>query len=88
MTRLGIAFIYRSNSREGYKVGMFVGVMGDVSISEEKRETYVAQMLAVLTQGGMMQYDTIQLYGKNIMLIHKPEFDTDRGVVEWQYNLY
>lgn len=38
---------------------MFVGVMGDVSISEEKRETYVAQMLAVLTQGGMMQYDTI-----------------------------
>lgn len=65
---------------------MFVGVMGDVSISEEKRETYVAQMLAVLTQGGMMQYDTIQLYGKNIILIHKPEFDTDRGVVEWQYN--
>lgn len=67
-------------------MGMFVGVMGDVSISEEKRETYVAQMLAVLTQGGMMQYDTIQLYGKNIILIHKPEFDTDRGVVEWQYN--
>ena len=67
-------------------MGTFVGVMGDVSISEEQRETYVAQMLAVLTQGGMMQYDTIQLYGKNIMLILNPEFDTDRGVVEWQYN--
>ena len=40
-------------------MGMFVGVMGDVSISKEKRETYVAQMLAVLTQGGLMQYDTI-----------------------------
>lgn len=33
-----------------------------------------------------MQYDTIQLYGKNVMLIHKPEFDTDRDVVDWQYN--
>ena len=67
-------------------MGTFVGVMGDVSIPKEHWETYAAQMLTVLTQGGMMQYDTIQLYGKNIMLIHKPEFDTDRGVVEWQYN--
>ena len=67
-------------------MGTFVGVMGDVSIPKEHWETYAAQMLTVLTQGGMMQYDTIQLYGKNIMLIQKPEFDTDRGVVEWQYN--
>ncbi len=67
-------------------MGTLVGVMGDVSIPKEHWETYAAQMLTVLTQGGMMQYDTIQLYGKNIMLIHKPEFDTDRGVVEWQYN--
>lgn len=67
-------------------MGTLVGVMGDVSIPKEHWETYAAQMLTVLTQGGMMQYDTIQLYGKNIMLIHKPEFDTDRSVVEWQYN--
>ena len=67
-------------------MGTFVGIMGDVSIPKEHWEIYVTQMLAVLTQGGMMQYDTIQLYGKNIMLIHKPEFDTDRGVVDWQYN--
>lgn len=67
-------------------MGTFVGVMGDVSIPKEQWKTYVEQMLTVLTQGGMMQYDTIQLYGKNMMLIHKPEFDTDRGVVEWQYN--
>ena len=51
-------------------MGTFVGVMGDVSIPKEHWEIYVTQMLAVLTQGGMMQYDTIQLYGKNIMLIH------------------
>ena len=67
-------------------MGTFVGVMGNVSIPKEQWETYVEQMLTVLTQGGMMQYDTIQLYGKNIMLVHKPEFDTDRGVVDWQYN--
>ena len=67
-------------------MGTFVGVMGNVSIPKEQWETYVEQMLTVLTQGGMMQYDTIQLYGKNIMLAHKPEFDTDRGVVDWQYN--
>ena len=67
-------------------MGTYVGVMGDVSIPKEHWETYAAQMLTVLTQGGMMQYDTIQLYGKNIMLIQKPEFDTDRGVVDWQYN--
>ena len=51
-------------------MGTFVGVMGDVSIPKEHWEIYVTQMLAVLTQGGMMQYDTIRLYGKNIMLIH------------------
>ena len=67
-------------------MGTFVGLIGDISIPKGHLETCVAQMLAVLTQGGMMQYDTIQLYGKNIMLIHKPEFDTDRGVVDWQYN--
>lgn len=67
-------------------MGTYVGVMGDISIPKEQWKTCVAQMLAVLTQGGMMQYDTIQLYGKNIMLIHKPEFDTDRGVIDWQYN--
>lgn len=45
-------------------MGTLVGVMGDVSIPKEHWETYAAQMLTVLTQGGMMQYDTIQLYGK------------------------
>ena len=67
-------------------MGTYVGVMGDVSVPKEHWETCVEQMLPVLTQGGMMQYDTIQLYGKNIIVVHKPEFDTDRGVVEWQYN--
>ena len=33
-------------------MGTFVGVMGDVSIPKEQWETYVAQMLTVLTQGG------------------------------------
>ena len=40
-------------------MGTLVGVMGDVSIPKEHWETYAAQMLTVLTQGGMMQYDTI-----------------------------
>ena len=60
-------------------MGTFVGIVGKTEVSKEHLETYVKQMLQVWRCGGMMQYETIRLYGRNITLIHSPEFDVD----EW-----
>lgn len=67
-------------------MGTFVGVMGDVSIPEERQDRYVAQMMAVLTHGGMLQSEGIRLCGRFIALIHLPEFDADSGCMEVGYN--
>ena len=47
-------------------MGTFVGITGKTEVPEDCLETYVKQMLTVWKYGGMMQYETVRLYGKNI----------------------
>ena len=67
-------------------MGTFVGIAGEVSIPEERQREYVAQIMTVLTHGGMLQSETIRLFGRFVTLIHFPEFDVDSGCLEWGYN--
>lgn len=67
-------------------MGTFVGIVGKTEVPKEHLETYVKQMLTVWTYGGMMQYETVRLYGKSITLIHSPEFDADEWYMICQYN--
>lgn len=67
-------------------MGTFVGIVGKTEVPKEHLETYVKQMLTVWKYGGMMQYETVRLYGKNITLIHSPEFDADEWYMICQYN--
>ena len=67
-------------------MGTFVGIAGEVSIPEERQREYVAQIMTVLTHGGMLQSETIRLFGRFVTLIHFPEFDVDSGYLEWDYN--
>ena len=48
-------------------MGTFVGIVGKTEVPKEHLETYVKQMLTVWKYGGMMQYETVRLYGKNII---------------------
>lgn len=67
-------------------MGTFVGIVGKTEVPKEHLETYVKQMLTVWKYGGMMQYETVRLYGKSITLIHSPEFDADEWCMICQYN--
>lgn len=67
-------------------MGTFVGIVGKTEVPKEHLETYVKQMLTVWKYGGMMQYETVRLYGKSITLIHSPEFDADEWYMICQYN--
>ena len=67
-------------------MGTFVGIAGEVSIPEERQREYVAQIMTVLTHGGMLQSETIRLFGRFVTLIHFPEFDVDSGYLEFSYN--
>lgn len=67
-------------------MGTFVGIAGEVSIPEEHQRKYVSHMLIILSHGGMLQSETIRLFGRFVTLIHFPEFDVDSGYLEWGYN--
>mgnify|MGYP004666729785 CR=1 FL=1 len=67
-------------------MGTFIGIAGDVSVPEERQRGYVAQIMTVLTHGGMLQSETIRLFGRFVTLIHFPEFDVDSGCLEFNYN--
>ena len=67
-------------------MGTFVAIAGEVSIPEERQREYVAQIMTVLTHGGMLQSETIRLFGRFVTLIHFPEFDVDSGCLEFNYN--
>ena len=69
-------------------MGTFVGIVGKTEVPKEHLETYVKQMLTVWKYGGMMQYETVRLYGKSITLIHSPEFDADEWYMICQYNYF
>ena len=67
-------------------MGTFVGIAGEVSIPEERQYEYVSHMLTILSNGGMLQSETVRLYGRFVTLIHFPEFDVDSGYLEFNYN--
>ena len=66
----------------------FVGIVGKTEVPKDRLDCYVEQMLTVWRCGGMMQYETVRLYGKNITLIHSPKFDADEWYMICQYNYF
>ena len=48
-------------------MGTFVGIVGNTEVPKDRLDCYVEQMLTVWRCGGMMQYETVRLYGKNII---------------------
>lgn len=68
-------------------MGTFASYNGNMEIPEEKREIFAEQMLKILNYGGMLQFERVNIYGKQIALIKPPEPDAD-GELEFHYNYF
>lgn len=68
-------------------MGTFAEYSGTFSIPEEKREQFTAHMLKLLNYGGMMQFETVSLYGCELYLL-KPVRELSDGKVNFHYNYF
>lgn len=68
-------------------MGTFAGFLGNPTIPEEKRDEFNRRMLYLLEQGGMLNIEQIQIYGKQIGLFAPLKPDEDNCVV-FRYNWF
>lgn len=68
-------------------MGTFGGYSGSKKIPEDKKEIFSQQMLKILNYGGMMNFEAIQLYGKEMGLLKPIEIKT-REDVWFHYNYF
>ena len=68
-------------------MGTFAGYLGKKNIPKEKREEFSQNMLKLLNYGGMMQFENVNIYGKDVALIKVPSPD-DEGRVRFHYNYF
>lgn len=50
-------------------MGTYAGYWGDMTIPEEGRDEFNQRMLYLLEQGRMMNFEQIQIHGKEITLL-------------------
>ena len=58
-------------------MGTFLGCVGTPHIPEERQKEFRGRMLRLLREGGMMNTEEVNLFGKKISLLHFPEPDED-----------
>ena len=54
-------------------MGTFLGCVGTPHIPEERQKEFRGRMLRLLREGGMMNTEEVNLFGKKISLLHFPE---------------
>lgn len=62
-------------------MGSFAGYFGEARVPEEKKAELKERMLTLLTQGGMMDYNTVSMFGYKLSLLKLPAYDGDENVV-------
>lgn len=68
-------------------MGTFAGYYGDMTIPEEKRDEFNQRMLYLLEQGGMMNFERIQVCGEKITLLAPLKPDEENHVI-FRYNWF
>lgn len=69
-------------------MGTFLGDYGGTEIPENKLEECTQHVLRILDVGGMMDIEEVSLYGRRLVLLRKPEIDTDSNSVCFCYNYF
>lgn len=68
-------------------MGTFGGYMGNMIIEEAKKDMFTQDIMKLFNYGGMMQFDTVNIYGKEVALIRTPEVD-EEGKVNFHFNYF
>ena len=68
-------------------MGTFGYYTGCMNIPEDKREEFTKLVLKLLNVGGMIQFEKVRIFGKEIALIKPPEPD-ENGRVAFHYNYF
>lgn len=56
-------------------MGTFCDYNGNMTISDEFKDEFNENMIKILQRGGMMQFENVHMYGKEIHLIRPVECD-------------
>lgn len=68
-------------------MGVFASYEGEISIPEEKKEEFNANMIKLLQLGGMMSVESVSLYDKKLQLIAPVALDKE-GKCHFHYNYF
>lgn len=62
-------------------MGTFLGYYGNPTIPEDKHQEFTERVLKILDQGGMMDVETVSLFGRNVDLLQPPGVDDNGNVL-------
>lgn len=68
-------------------MGTFAWYDGDIEIPEEKKKEFNENMIKLLGLGGMVNFDNVSLYGKEVTLISPVSLNED-GTCHFHYNYF
>lgn len=68
-------------------MGTFAGFYGEQKIKEELKEEYINNLTKLLYSGGMMQFETVNLFGEEIALL-KELIPDKNGRISFHYNYF
>lgn len=68
-------------------MGTFGGYMGSMKIEDEKKDAFTRDIMKLFNYGGMMQFETVIIYGKEVALIKTPEIN-EEGRVKFHFNYF
>ena len=68
-------------------MGTFGTYTGDMNIPDEKKKSFAQQMSRLFSLGGMMQFETVSLYGYEMNLLKPVEISPDEKVM-FHYNYF
>lgn len=68
-------------------MGIFGGYTGSMHIPEEKKDEFAGQVAKILNYGGMMQFESISMYGHDMALL-KPIELYPGGKVYFHFNYF
>ena len=66
-------------------MGVFCDYIGDKKIPDDLKNEFNKNMITLLQRGGMMQFEKVALFGKEISLLKQLEED-EEGKIHFIYN--
>ena len=68
-------------------MGVFCDYLGDMNIPDELKDEFNKNMITLLQRGGMMQFEKVSLFGKELSLL-KPLEEDEEEKIHFFYNYF